>query len=55
MDVGGFGVGSDMEFGASARLDWKPVRHFGLTAGYSESHKCPQRCPRLKPADPEGD
>ena len=32
---GGFGVGSDSEYGASFRVDWKPVRHFGLTAGYS--------------------
>ena len=35
LDFGGFGVGSDSEFGAAARLDWKPVRHFGLTAGYN--------------------
>lgn len=35
LDVGGFGVGSDSEFGASGRLDWKPFRHFGLTAGYN--------------------
>ena len=35
LDVGGFGVGSDSEFGTSLRMDWKPVRHFGLTAGYS--------------------
>jgi hypothetical protein len=35
LDVGGFGVGSDFEFGGSFRLDWKPVRHFGLTAGYT--------------------
>ena len=34
-EVGGFGVGSDSDVGASFRLDWKPVRHFGLTAGYS--------------------
>jgi hypothetical protein len=34
-DVGGFGVGSDIEYGGSFRLDWKPVRHFGLTAGYN--------------------
>ncbi len=34
-DVGGFGVGSDSEIAASFRLDWKPLRHFGLTAGYS--------------------
>jgi hypothetical protein len=35
LDVGGFGVGSDVEFGGSFRVDWKPVRHFGLTAGYT--------------------
>jgi hypothetical protein len=32
---GGFGVGSDVDLGASFRLDWKPVTHFGLTGGYS--------------------
>lgn len=31
---GGFGVGSDVELGASARLDWRPIPHFGLTGGY---------------------
>ena len=35
LDVGGFGVGSESEVGAAFRLDWKPVRHFGLTAGYN--------------------
>jgi hypothetical protein len=35
VDVGGFGVGSDSEFGTSFRIDWKPVRHFGLTGGYN--------------------
>ena len=35
VDVGGFGVGSDSEFATSLRMDWKPIRHFGLTAGYS--------------------
>ena len=35
LDFGGFGVGSDSEFATSLRLDWKPVRRFGLTAGYS--------------------
>ena len=35
MEVGGFGVGSDSEFAAGFRADWKPARHFGLTAGYS--------------------
>ena len=32
---GGFGVGADVDLGGQARVDWKPVRHFGLTAGYS--------------------
>lgn len=31
---GGFGVGTDVDLGGSFRLDWKPVRHFGLTGGY---------------------
>ncbi len=35
LDYGGFGVGSDSEFAAALRMDWKPFRHFGLTAGYS--------------------
>jgi hypothetical protein len=35
LDVGGFGVGSESEFGAAVRLDWKPVQHFGLTGGYN--------------------
>lgn len=34
-EYGGFGVGSDQDFGAGARLDWKPWDHFGFTAGYS--------------------
>ena len=32
---GGFGVGSDVELAGMFRLDWKPVTHFGLTAGYN--------------------
>jgi len=32
---GGFGVGSDVELGGSFRLDWKPIRHFGITGGYN--------------------
>jgi len=32
---GGFGVGADSDFGATFRLDWKPVSHFGVTGGYS--------------------
>ena len=31
---GGFGVGSDSEYAASFRADWKPWRHVGITAGY---------------------
>lgn len=33
-DVGGFGVGSDIDTNSSVRLDWKPATHFGLTFGY---------------------
>ena len=33
-DGGGFGVGADVDLAADFRLDWKPVRHFGLTGGY---------------------
>jgi len=32
---GGFGVGADVDLGGTVRIDWKPVRHFGLTGGYS--------------------
>ena len=32
---GGFGVGTDSEYAASLRVDWKPVTHFGLSGGYS--------------------
>ena len=32
---GGFGVGADVDIGAGARVDWKPVRHFGFAAGYN--------------------
>lgn len=32
---GGFGVGADVDLGASFRLDWRPLSHFGLTAGYN--------------------
>jgi hypothetical protein len=31
---GGFGVGSDVEVATSFRFDWKPIPHFGVTAGY---------------------
>jgi hypothetical protein len=34
-DGGGFGVGADVDLGASVSVDWKPVPHFGLTAGYN--------------------
>jgi len=32
---GGFGVGADVDLGATFRIDWRPVRHFGITAGYN--------------------
>ena len=32
---GGFGVGADVDLGATLRVDWKPVRHFGLAGGYN--------------------
>lgn len=35
VDVGGFGVGADVDLGGEFRVDWKPLRHFGLTAGYN--------------------
>ena len=37
-EAGGFGVGADEEYGAMGRLDWKPFRHFGFTAGYNFLH-----------------
>jgi hypothetical protein len=33
-DGGGFGVGADVDVSVSGRVDWKPINHFGLTAGY---------------------
>jgi len=33
-EVGGFGVGADLEVAASFRADWKPIPHFGFTGGY---------------------
>jgi hypothetical protein len=33
-EVGGFGVGSNVEVAGSVRADWKPFTHFGLTGGY---------------------
>ena len=35
LEGGGFGVGSDSEFAAGFRLDWKPAKHFGVTGGYN--------------------
>ena len=32
---GGFGAGADVDLGGTFRVDWKPIRHFGLTAGYN--------------------
>lgn len=32
---GGFGAGSDVDLGGTVRVDWRPIRHFGFTAGYS--------------------
>jgi hypothetical protein len=37
-EAGGFGVGTDQEYAAMVRVDWKPLRHFGVTAGYSVLH-----------------
>jgi hypothetical protein len=34
-DGGGFGVGADVDVATAFRVDWKPVKHFGLTAGYN--------------------
>ena len=38
LETGGFGVGADQEYAAMGRLDWKPVQHFGVTAGYTFLH-----------------
>jgi hypothetical protein len=35
VEGGGFGAGADTDIGASARFDWKPTTHFGVTAGYT--------------------
>jgi hypothetical protein len=32
---GGFGVGADVDLSGMFRLDWKPVSHFGIAAGYN--------------------
>ena len=34
-DGGGFGVGADVDLGASVGVDWKPIPHFGFTGGYN--------------------
>jgi len=34
-DGGGFGAGADVDLGGTFRVDWKPTRHFGVTAGYN--------------------
>lgn len=34
-DGGGFGVGADVDLGASFSVDWKPIPHFGFSAGYN--------------------
>jgi hypothetical protein len=34
-DGGGFGVGADVDLAGQVRVDWKPVQHFGLAAGYN--------------------
>jgi hypothetical protein len=34
-EAGGFGVGADIDLGGSFRVDWKPIPHFGLAAGYN--------------------
>ena len=32
---GGFGVGADVDLSGMFRLDWKPISHFGIAAGYN--------------------
>jgi hypothetical protein len=32
---GGFGVGAEVDLAGTVRMDWKPVRHFGITGGYN--------------------
>jgi hypothetical protein len=34
LDGGGFGVGSDMDIDAQARLEWRFAKHFGTVIGY---------------------
>jgi hypothetical protein len=38
MDGGGFGVGSDIDIGASASADWRFAKHFGMTMGGAYLH-----------------
>jgi hypothetical protein len=37
-DGGGFGAGSDVTYGANARLDWRFAKHFDLSFGYALLH-----------------
>ena len=37
-DGGGFGVGSDVDYAATGRFDWRFARNFGLTAGWGLLH-----------------
>jgi hypothetical protein len=37
-EAGGFGVGADEDYSLMGRVDWKPIRHFGVTAGYNYLH-----------------
>jgi len=34
-DGGGFGAGADVDLGGSLSVDWKPIPHFGFSAGYN--------------------
>jgi hypothetical protein len=38
IDGGGFGVGSDIDIGASASADWRFAKHFGMTMGGAYLH-----------------
>jgi len=37
-DGGGFGVGSDVTYSGTARVDYRFVKHFGVTMGFSALH-----------------
>ncbi len=37
-DGGGFGVGSDVDYSATGRLDWRFAKHFGATVGWGLLH-----------------